>query len=225
MTQYNEGKKKMTHEQRYNKKLLTLRSILIGAGYHNALVAMEFGRSVHCGFRKDGVSREFSHQVEIALYALTLPITCPRFREALICVIFLHDVREDAGHSDAEIRAIFPDALFAAMVAKGVDAMTKKFRGVELPADQVFAAIAADELASLAKGCDRLHNLQTMVGVFTIEKQKAYIGEAKERFLPMLKTGRRSFPRHVMAYENIKHVMLSQIELIEAMHQAVEQAA
>jgi (p)ppGpp synthase/HD superfamily hydrolase len=214
----------MTHAQRYNKKLLVLRSMLIGAGYSNALIAMEFGRKLHCGTRKDGITHEFQHQVEIALYALTLPITCPLFREALICVIFLHDCREDFDITDAEIRALFLDAVFAAMVAKGVDAMTKKFRGIELPADQVFAEIAADELASIAKGCDRIHNLQTMVGVFGIEKQKSYIGEVKSRFLPMLKLARRSFPRHVMAYENIKHVMLSQIELVEAMHSAIETA-
>lgn len=214
----------MTHEQRYNKKLLVLRSMLIGAGFTEALAALEFGRAVHCGFRKDGVSREFSHQVEIALYALTLPITDQRFREMLIAVICLHDTREDFGHSDAEIRAIFQCAVFAAAVAKAVDAMTKKFRGVEISADQVFAAIAADELASIAKGCDRIHNLQSMVGVFGIEKQKSYIAEVRIRFLPMLKTARRLFPRHSMAYENIKHVMLSQIELVEAMHQAVEAA-
>lgn len=214
----------MTHAERFNKKLLVLRTMLVGAGFTEALCALEFGRAVHCGMRKDGVSREFSHQIEIALYALTLPIVDQRFREMLISVICLHDTREDYGHSDAEIRAIFQCAVFAAAVAKAVDAMTKKFRGVEIPADQVFAAIAADELASIAKGCDRIHNLQSMVGVFGIEKQKRYIAEVKKRFLPMLKLARRSFPRHTMAYENIKHVMLSQIELVEAMHAAIAKA-
>jgi hypothetical protein len=67
-----------------------------------------------------------------------------------------------------------------------------------------------------------MHNLQTMVGVFTFEKQKTYIVEVRVLFLPMLKAARRNFPQQVLAYENIKHVLLSQIELIEAMHVAVE---
>lgn len=61
-----------------------------------------------------------------------------------------------------------------------------------------------------------------MVGVFKIEKQKAYIQEVFDLFLPMLKKARRLFPHQVNAYENIKHILQSQIELIQAIHQATD---
>jgi hypothetical protein len=62
--------------------------------------------------------------------------------------------------------------------------------------------------------------MQTMVGVFTLEKRIKYMEEARTLFLPMLKTARRLFPKQEAAYENIKHVMTSQLELLEVINGA-----
>lgn len=210
-------------ENRFKKKALTLRQYLHGAGYFHALVAMEFASKYHVGTRKDGETPEFDHQVSIALFALTLPSL--RYREEIIATIFLHDVREDYHVTDAEVRALFSsDPAFADRVARAVENMTKEWRGVKKDEKLLFEAMAADEIASIAKGCDRIHNFQSMVGVFKLEKQKAYIAEAEELFFPMLKGARRNFPHQAMAYENIKHMLRSQIELIEAMHGHMSQA-
>lgn len=61
-----------------------------------------------------------------------------------------------------------------------------------------------------------------MVGVFKLEKLKEYIREVYELFFPMLKKARRLFPHQVNAYENIKHILESRIQLIEAVHKATE---
>jgi hypothetical protein len=61
-----------------------------------------------------------------------------------------------------------------------------------------------------------------MVGVFKLEKLKEYIREVYELFFPMLKKARRLFLHQVNAYENIKHILESQIQLIEAVHKATE---
>lgn len=203
-------------ETKFKKKALTLRQYLHGAGYFNALRAMEFAAKHHTGTRKDGETPEFDHQISIALFALTLPNL--RFREEIITTIFLHDVREDYHVTDQEVRALFDDEAFAGRVARAVENMTKEWRGVRKDEKLLFAAMAEDEIASIAKGCDRIHNFQSMVGVFKLEKQKAYIAEAEELFFPMLKAARRNFPHQALAYENIKHMLRSQIELIEAMH-------
>jgi (p)ppGpp synthase/HD superfamily hydrolase len=202
---------------KFEKQLLVLRSHLIGAKYYNALSAMEFAAKYHTGMRKDGVTHEFSHQTSIALHALTLPDLM--FREEVIATIFLHDVREDYGITDTEVRNLFNDEKFAERVAQAVERMTKEFRGVKCDEEELFAIMATDPIASIAKGCDRVHNFQSMVGVFTKTKQQSYIAECKALFFPMLKTARRNFPHQVMAYENIKHTLRSQIELIEAMHE------
>jgi (p)ppGpp synthase/HD superfamily hydrolase len=208
---------------KFEKKLLTLRQQLVGAQYFHALAALEFAIRYHTGVRKDGITPEFQHQVEIALFALTLPNLM--YRQEVIATILLHDVREDYGVTDGEVRGlIFNDPEFADRVARAVDNMTKEFRGVKRDEQDLFEAMANDPIASIAKGCDRMHNLQSMVGVFKLEKQKEYIREVHDLFFPMLKKARRLFPHQVMAYENIKHILESQIQLIEAVHEAMATA-
>lgn len=198
----------------FEKRRLTLYAQLQGAGYYDALAAFRFGEKYHTGFRKDHITNEFQHQLEIALFALLLPDV--RYREELLCTIALHDVREDYHVSDSEIRALFIDPVRANLVANAVHAMTKKYRGVVRDAAELFAEMAADAIASLAKLCDRQNNLGSMVCVFTVEKQRLYIAEVREYFLPMLKTAKRNFPFQCRAYELMKFNLMSQITLIEA---------
>ncbi len=198
----------------FEKRKLVLRQQLIGAEMFDALTAMEYASKHHTGVRKDKVTPEFDHQISIALYALTLSNL--RYREEVIATIMLHDVREDYHISYQEIHDLFPNAERARRIADAVDAMTKVVRGVKRDEVELFAEMAEDPVASIAKGCDRIHNLQSMIGVFSKEKQAQYIEEARTLFLPMLKTARRNFPFQVTAYENIKFVLKSQMELITA---------
>jgi (p)ppGpp synthase/HD superfamily hydrolase len=206
---------------KFEKKLLTLRQQLIGAKYYGALSALTFAMKYHTGTRKDGVTPEFQHQVEIALYALTLPDL--KYREEIIATIMLHDVREDYHVTEGEIRELLKEQPeeFINHVARAVENMTKEWRGSKKDEKLLFQAMADDPVASIAKGCDRIHNLQSMVGVFTVEKQKAYLIEVEELFIPMLKTARKRFPSQHTAYMNILHLMRSQVELIEAVHEAL----
>lgn len=199
---------------KFQKKLLTLRNQLIGARFHHALAALEFAMKYHTGTRKDGVTPEFQHQVEIALYALTLPDLM--HREEVIATILLHDVREDYGVADAEIASLFfEDPDFADRVCKAVWNMTKEFRGDKRDEVALFDDMSRCAIASIAKGCDRIHNIGSMLGVFTTEKQKKYVQEVHDLFLPMLKKARRLFPHQVNAYENIKFVLHTQMDLIK----------
>lgn len=200
---------------KFHKREMVLRQLLIGAGYYEALAMMEFAKKYHTGVRKDGVTPEFDHQVSIALYAWTLPNLIDR--EGTIATIFGHDLKEDFGLTDDELRAPFRCIVFANRVVKSIDCMSKKDHHGQVR-DEVllFNLMAEDERASIAKGADRMHNLQSMIGVFGPEKQRSYIDFGKKVILPMLKKARRNFPHQVMAYENIKFVLLSQIELLEA---------
>lgn len=203
-------------QEKFKKRILVLRQNLIGRRYFNALSAMEFASRFHTGIRKDKVTPEFDHQVNIALFALTLPDIM--FPEELIATIMLHDVREDYNVSDSEIRNIFNDSKFATRVDDSVENMTKTYRGQNKDIEILFDKISKDPIASIAKLCDRIHNLQSMVGVFTIEKQRQYISETENLFFPMLKKARRNFSHQVMAYENCKWMLRNQIQLIEAIH-------
>lgn len=197
----------------FEKKLLTLRQQLIGARYFNALAALEFAMKYHTGTRKDGVTPEFQHQVEIALYALTLPDL--RHREEIIATIMLHDTREDYHITAHEIIQLFDNSEFATQVSRAVENMTKEWRGIKKNEKELFSLMGDDPIASVAKGCDRIHNINSMPKVFTKEKQQIYVNEVKELFLPMLKKARKNFAYQHSAYMNIQFVLQTQIDLIE----------
>jgi len=204
----------------FQKRRMTLRTLLSGKEFYNAMLAMEFAQKHHVGFRKDGVTPEFDHQVSIALFALTLPKVM--FPEELIATIMLHDTPEDYDVSLTELEQLFVDQAFALRVSRAVGNMTKEFRGQRKDDVLLFDAMAEDPIASLAKLCDRIHNANSMVGVFSISKQKEYLEEIRTLFLPMGKKARRNFPHQKLAYENCKYMLVTQLSLIEAIHEALE---
>jgi len=206
----------MTKVSAIVKREISLRYWLQGAKYHTALKAMDFGAGYHSGVRKDGITPEFDHQISIAHYVRTL-LDSLEYPEETLSTVFLHDVREDFGVAYEEI-----ETKFGSKVAVAVDAMTKVFRGTKKDEKAVFEQIANDPIASIAKGADRIHNFGSMVGVFKIEKQKDYIKEGEDLFLPMLKVARRIHVRQEPAYENIKTMLTSQIALIKSIHNAKE---
>ena len=196
--------------QDYPKMKISIRAWMTGKGFHTALKAMNFAEQHHTGTRKDG-QPEFSHQVSQACYARTLEKEM-LYPEAVLAVVFLHDVMEDYDVSYAELAD-----LFGTQIADAVVLMSKVIEGRKIPADVYFENLTRCPIASLAKGFDRVHNLLTMVGGFKPEKQREYLSETMERIVPMLKTARRMHPSQEPIYENIKFVMTNQTILYNSM--------
>lgn len=190
----------------YEKMKIALRYWLLGKEFYQAADALEFASSYHIGTRKDGETPEFQHQIEMAHYVRTL-LPFLLYPEDTISAVLLHDTPEDYNVPTEIIASRFNDR-----VALATELMNK--HRWKSQTDQ-FLAIAENPIASIVKGADRMHNIQTMVDVFTVEKQIAYIKTAETLFIPMLKSARRRFPMQEPAYENIKLVLLNQIELIK----------
>lgn len=198
----------------YEKLKLSLRYFLLGKGYSSAASALEFAAKYHCGVRKDGLTPEFQHQIEITHFLRTL-LPSFLYPEETLTASILHDVTEDYGVEISVIKEKYGDR-----VAQAVHLLDKNGKTT----DAYFNSLANNAIGSIVKGADRIHNLQTMVGVFTPEKQLRYIEEVNTKFLPMLKWARRNFVEQEAAYENIKHMLKSQIELICAIHRSVPEA-
>lgn len=200
-----------TTQETHIRQRATLLDWLHGQGWFNAIRALHFAEEYHCGFRKDGITPEFSHQVHIALYLTTL---APYFRhgEEVIATALLHDVCEDYDVTFEEI-----GASFGLIVRKSVTAMTKDYQGERLPAEHVTQLQADDEIASISKGADRIHNQSTAIGVFSASKIEEYVEETRSYILPMLKAARKNFPHQSGAYQNIKTVLTSQVAALEAL--------
>jgi (p)ppGpp synthase/HD superfamily hydrolase len=194
----------------YTKQRIALRYWLLGAGFHQAAEALNFAEHYHSGTRRDGTTPELSHQVSITSYVRTL-LPHLRHGQESLCIALLHDVREDYDVADSEIRD-----LFGSMVADGVDAMTKTFRGHRRDDVELFDRMSQHPCASIVKPADRVHNQDTMVGVFGTDKIAGYIAETRELFLPMVKKAARRFPDQEPAYQNVKLILRSQLDLVDA---------
>ena len=198
------------------KRLIALRFWLQGRDYHKALRAMEYNRQLFQGTRKDGITPEFDHHVCQAQYLRTLPgLLHP---EATLAAIFFHDTPEDRNIAFDEIRMLYPeDPSFGDLVAQATRKVTKTWRGKSFDEDTLFEAMADCPVASVVKGGDRIHNLQSMVGVFTLEKKRSYLEETERQILPMLKRAERNFPEQEPAYKNIRTVLKMQVSLVDAL--------
>lgn len=195
----------------FQKRAISLRYWLQGRGYFQALKAMDFAQAVHCGTRKDLFTPEFDHQISIAHYLRTLTPSLLHPEETF-CAVFGHDVGEPPYNIAREVY----EPVFGPLAAQAISCMTKKVNGIVYPETEVFARIARDPIASIVKPADRVHNLQSMRGVFGPAKQRSYVEDVKRVFLPSIKISRRLFPEQEAAYENVKHLLVSQIALIEA---------
>lgn len=192
----------------YEKTKIAIHYRMLGMGMFNAVKAMNFAIDYHNGKRKDG-NPEFSHQIFIANLAATLPIYDKEVMETLLCVIFLHDICEDYDVSFVDI-----ENKFGKNVAEAVKAITKVINGKKLSEEIYMQNIKTNIVAMIAKGCDRLHNISTMVGGFKPEKRVSYIRETVDHILPMLKYGRKHYPEYELAFENIKQSISGRIDII-----------
>ena len=225
--------KKERIQARYSKLNITLKSYLKGKGFNKALKAFEFAKKRHPGYRKDDITPTFQHQIEICLYLMTLKEM--DFEEETICAALLHDVREDPHEVNGklvyvehdEIKNLFIDPKlkgedkednlkFAERVADAVEKLTKEFKGVKKDTQEYFDEIATCPIASLVKLADRIHNVSTMVGVFTIPKQDKYVYEIKTYFYPLIKKARENFPSQHFSYHSMNTFLKNMCKTVEA---------
>jgi (p)ppGpp synthase/HD superfamily hydrolase len=195
----------------YKKLVVSMRYWLLGRNYTRAVDAMELALEHHTGLRKDGKTPEFQHQLEIGHYIRTLPLG--ENMENCLIVAFLHDLPEDYDYPLEKIRE-----KFGATVRDAVWLVTIKYQGMKKEKKEYYEQISENCIASIVKGADRIHNVGSMQGVFTETKQKAYVQEVKGHICLMLKTARRKFPSQESAYENIKFILIEQMQLIQHIH-------
>jgi len=221
--------------QYYDKLRHNIRQWLLGKNYHIALAAMELGLKHHTGFRKDGITPEFQHQVSQATFCRTLNDLL-LFPEETISVIFLHDIVEDCNITHGEVREYLREkgATEAQLdlIMRGVELMTNQYgdgfvanqKSPKKPKEEYYEAMVNCPIASVCKGMDRMHNHQSMVGVFTPQKQLSYIAETRDYIIPMLKKARKTWSRQEGVLTNIKHILEVQMELVDALTAPTEES-
>lgn len=201
---------------RHQKQLAVMRGWLEGRKYWKAMEALHVVRELSNGVRKDGITPQFHHQLSVTRLLTTLEQIF-LYPEETITAGFLHDLLED--HGDVWNRDTL-ERKFGKQVADAVWTLSKKSNGTVKSAEAYYGALGQCPIGSLVKLADRNHNIQTMEGVFSPEKQLAYIGEVEEWYYPMIKEARHLFPQQYAAYENLKITLRCQCRLIRQINAA-----
>lgn len=201
--------------------------------YEMVLEAITLARSYHTGFRKDGLTPEFQHQVDIAIDVAEQEDVL-LFAPETLAVVFLHDLVEDYGIGTkiwdvklARLANLEPVLLssiekkFGSTVSQSVDKISKICDGVKKNRKKYFKGIATCPITSVAKLGDRKHNLNSMLNVFTFEKQKRYAQEVTSDFMPMIAKVEMLFPEQNSAYakyknefEDITHLVNNRVQIL-----------
>lgn len=212
-----------TLHSNYPKKRATLRAWMISNEYYMAARLMFLAEQYHSGIRKDKVTPEFAHQVDIASYLITLPITK---KEAMIltCLAFIHDLVEDYNVADEIIlTAMAPETTEekadAKRIINGAHLLSKKEHvpggeSIDKNKEQYFNDMLEDPLVVLAKCVDGLSNLVDMVGVFNEEKMHYYCEYLSSQHLRIAKIARNKYPQYYMAFQNIKYCINRQLDTV-----------
>lgn len=206
----------------FSKLLISMEYFLLGlivydASYIVAYQALLYASDIHIGFRKDGKTPEFQHQLEIAHLIRTM-LSNLLYPAETLAAVFLHDTPEDYDVSRAEIgRRFGPRVAQATMLLNKYDE-----QGNAKPLDEYYAALAYDPIASVAKPGDNGHNQSTMGGVFSYKKQFEYSLNIKTRSWDMMKVARRLWPEQEVVYENLKFLLRVQYNAVQNMLLALQ---
>lgn len=199
---------------KFSKLYIALKFRLHGLGYFDAMAVLELCRKIHRGFRKNGITPSFQHQLEIAHFILTLR-DVSNVEDTIIAAL-CHDSMEDyPGHFLKEFRMVAEGSISerAKEVAITTSLQLDKHRYSDY--NEYFSALSKNMICSVVKGVDRINNFQSMErGNFKTTKQQTYSDEVVTYFLPMLKEARKRFPKQMDSYYMIEYVLKSQHELI-----------
>lgn len=196
----------------YEIRIAVMRAWLESRSYYKAILAFETIRELETGFRKDGITPKFDHQLSITRL-LSTQVDKFLYPEETLIVGLLHDLIEDHETPDGSRDTWIADN-FSSRVLKAVRTISKKSPGWIKATDHYYNQIATDPIASLVKTVDRIHNVQTMHGVFSPDKQSQYINEVQTYYFPLIKKARRQFPQQFPVYEAFKIILGIQCELI-----------
>lgn len=210
-------KRKAAKEHQFKKLVEAFRYRLLGMAaydkeWYKASQALDFGMLHHPGYRKDGVTPAFMHQVQIASHIMTM-LPHLLFPVRTIVAILLHDTPEDTNVSHEEIRDLFGHESM-----EDVELLTKEYRGKKKEPEEYFMSLAMNPVSSVGKGGDRVNNQHTMAGVFKLAKQIEYCNETETWFFKFLKEARRRFPQQELVYENLKFTLQTQLNIFRSIH-------
>lgn len=180
---------------------LFLRAWLMGKGWNESLRALGYMKTHHVGqTRKDG-QPYIIHPLMMASHAMS--INDENITDDLIATLLLHDLREDAHVSIAEMP-------FNGRIKNGVKYMSLIRFDDESKYElkkRYYNELLESKEATIGKGFDRYNNLTTMSASFPEEKVRKNVVETDMLLLPTLKKAEELWPEA----SNLLHLLRTSI--------------
>lgn len=202
---------------RFEKLRISVRYRLLGAAsidksFQIALDAFDFAENKYGDSkRKDGITPSFMHPLESTGHLFTL-LPSIRHPAETLAAMLIHDCIEDHGVSKEECRD-----RFGILVSDGTFLVSKVVNGIKVDSlPEHFEDMLRSPISTIIKPADRCNNQSTMVGVFSIEKQREYILETEKFIIPMIKKARRIYSDQDSVYENMKFILRNQAMIVNA---------
>lgn len=184
--------------------------------YFDVRRAIIYAEQIHSNQRRDG-NPEFSHQLEMLSLALSLHNSILNPYEVYMAII-IHDTIEDYPEYQQELSRMFPDTVkYGRTLSKFVDSDSDNGKTYY----EYFAQIAECEVCSVVKMIDRIHNLSTAVGVFSLEKLSEYCDEVEKYFVEMVHSAKNKFNQREV-YEVLKFMLQTEVRTIRNFLQVIE---
>jgi hypothetical protein len=194
----------------FEKDMASLKAFLRGRCFFDAIRTMKLSHELTPGFRKDGLTPAFHHQVLIAFNfaGIVKSQFTSQLEEDVYDAIFSHDVPEDTKLDSP------------ALLSLGFKPSTVEFSNCLNKHNYdntaaYYRALSKHIVLATTKGCDRLHNIFSMHGAFTRAKIIAYIAETREDVLPMLKHASHNFPQYADTLDAIRLQLKQQLAIYE----------
>lgn len=184
-----------------------VREIAKGADMDETQKALPFAWDKHKGQRRKSGAPYIVHPLTMARDALALGVR----DDALVATILLHDVCEDCGVLPWELPVGQSVRISVSLVTFTVEAGETK----DAAMDRYFGLMSEDRSASLTKLFDRYHNLSTMAGVFSLEKQRSYIDETRAYVLPLLHEAENRWPQDDDLLFELEYRMTGMVDLVD----------
>lgn len=187
-----------------------LEGVASSANLTQTLSALNAASMLHEGQKRSGGGDYVEHPHRVALSLYYLGVT----EDNVLATALLHDTIEDC---NVDFHSLCSRFEITVDVAKDVEILSK-YKGLQL--DDYYAEIGKHRIPTLVKIADRMDNVQTMVGAFSVNKMQKYLDETEQYVIPLCKSGRRSFPAHAKQIMSMKN---SLIGVCTAIRWAVEQ--
>lgn len=200
----------------WQKTRVFLRGYFIKGDMRQSLKMLECIEEWHDGQTRNDGTPYIAHPIRVGAYIIALGFD----DDDIIAGALGHDVKEDTGKTDDDLRA----EGFNEVVISYIDDLTDKENLTEEAHLQLMHDVGRWQV-QVIKIADRINNVSDMAGVFKHQRLLRYLFETQEYIYPLVRKARKLAPEHRPKIVLMKYHLESVVDSICAMLPKTEESS